>query len=173
MAGERLDPFDRVLQRHGTRAYRAALRILGDGDAAADATNEALLALRDEPAVARSPRALAWLLRVVRNRALDRLRLNRRRPWQALREQDLGSDREEPSAVAELREQRRRLWSGLASLPERQRQVVMLRSLDGMRFPAIAEQLGISVGATKVHYRRAMTVLAQLLNDVTDQETSP
>lgn len=63
-----------------------------------------------------------------------------------------------------LREELAELWRGLARLPERQRQIVMLRAIDGVALVAAAKQLGISEGACKVHYRRGMQTLVSWLN---------
>jgi RNA polymerase sigma-70 factor (ECF subfamily) len=47
------------------------------------------------------------------------------------------------------------LGAALRALPERQREVIVLRHLAGLSEPEVAEYLGISLGSVKTHMRRA------------------
>ena len=55
------------------------------------------------------------------------------------------------------------LQQALASLPDRQRQAVVLRHIDGMANPEIAEVLGIGVEAVESLTARGKRALAKLL----------
>ncbi len=166
--------FDHFLEQHGTRVYAAALRILGDGGLATDVAHEALLALREQSTLVSTEAALPWTLRVAKNRALDCLRqqLRERSRTQALPDDAAAPNHKQPLERMVLREEQAQLWQGLALLPERQRQIVMLRAIDGVAFVAAAKQLGISEGACKVHYRRGMQALAARLNPTNPEQNS-
>ena len=60
-------------------------------------------------------------------------------------------------------ELRARVVDALARLPDRQREVVVLRIIDGERWGAIAETLDLSEGTAKTHLRRALERLRALL----------
>jgi RNA polymerase sigma-70 factor (ECF subfamily) len=63
---------------------------------------------------------------------------------------------------AELREM---LLAALATLPERQRQVVVLRDLEGLSTPEVAQVLGLSEGNVRVLLHRGRMRLRELLED--------
>jgi RNA polymerase sigma-70 factor (ECF subfamily) len=135
------------------RALRHAARVLGDRAEAEDVAQEAMLKLwiaagtwrQDGPA-----KPATWLHRVVANLAIDRLRRMGRAvgldPDGAAALPDMT-----PGPEARLQEGDRMaaLDAALARLPERQRQAVVLRHVEGLSNPEIAEVLGIGVEAVE------------------------
>jgi DNA-directed RNA polymerase specialized sigma24 family protein len=73
--------------RHAHFVYGAVLRFLGDREAAAEVAQDAFLALwrRARQFDAAAGSLLAWLLGIARNRAIDRLRSESRRPMRGAR----------------------------------------------------------------------------------------
>ncbi|HEY2631517.1 MAG TPA: RNA polymerase sigma factor [Solirubrobacteraceae bacterium] len=97
-----------------------------------------------------------WLLRLARNVALDHLR--RRRPTPT--EEVYGPDEH---ADEESRHRARDLHSALASLPDEQREVMVMRHVVGLSPPEIAEQLGRTESSIHgLHHRGRRALQAEL-----------
>ena len=151
----------RVLSaRLSPRAYAHAYRVLGDSAEAEDVAQEALLRLWKQAAKWDAGRAQAstWVYRVVANLCTDRLRKRRE---SGLDEVDVPAD---PSAGVEARMQDAArydaLQAALLRLPERQRQAVILRHIEGLANPEIAEILDVGVEAVEsltARGKRALT----------------
>lgn len=146
--------------RLAPRAYAHAYRMLGDGAEAEDVAQEAMLRLWRQARSWDAGRAQAstWLFRVVANLCTDRLR--RRRPGPL----EQGEAPADPGPGAETRLQQGArhdaLQAALLRLPERQRQAVILRHLEGLANPEIAAILDVGVEAVEsltARGKRALT----------------
>ena len=143
-----------------------AARLLGDRAEAEDVAQEAMLRLwriapnwrQDEATVT------TWLYRVVTNLCTDRLRMRQRRRLSAL---DDAPDVEDgtPGAEAAMIEADRMvaLNAALAHLPDRQREAVVLRHIEGLTNPEIAAVLDIGVEAVESLTARGKRALAAIL----------
>jgi RNA polymerase sigma factor (sigma-70 family) len=95
---------------------------------------------------------LAWLYTVAQRRLIDEARRRRRRGVAVpLREET--ADAREPAYGPEVAAALRR---ALAGLPRGQREVVVLRLVEGRSFAEIAERLKASEGACKMRFRRGL-----------------
>lgn len=149
-----------------------ATRLLGgDRAEAEDVAQEAMLRLwRIAPDWREGEaRVTTWLYRVVTNLCTDRLRAGRRRAM------PMGDDLPDladptPDSAARLLSAARleALDAALASLPERQREAVVLRHIEGLSNPEIAEVLGIGVEAVESLTARGKRALAASLRDRRD-----
>lgn len=135
-----------------SRAYGVALRVVGNPteaeDAAAEAFSRALLRWRH---VGELDYRDAWLLRVTANVAIDVVRRRRRAPVAT-------SVVEMPESGAE---DRLYLLSALASLPPRQRDVLVLRYFVDLTDEDIARCLSMAGGTVKAHVHRGLARLRQ------------
>ena len=77
----------------------------------------------------------------------------------------LADGRSSPSEQAARHEELLRLATGLASLPEEQRQAVELRHLHGLSVPEVARRLGRSRASAAGLVRRGLAALRQILDD--------
>jgi RNA polymerase sigma-70 factor (ECF subfamily) len=75
-----LEAFNRLVLAYQDSLFNIALRILGDEDLAADATQEAFLHAFQKIASYRSGSFRGWLIRIVTNVCYDELRRQKRRP---------------------------------------------------------------------------------------------
>ena len=154
----------RVLaQRLVPRVLGYAARLLADRTEAEDIAQEAMLRLwRVAPDWRQGEaRVSTWMYRVATNLCTDRLRLRKRRQTDAL---DLVAEPEDsaPPVVATLIEADRMaaLTAALAALPDRQREAVVLRHIEQLTNPEIAEILQIGVEAVEsltARGKRALT----------------
>jgi len=154
--------------RLSPRVLSYAARMLGDRAEAEDVTQDAMMRLWRQAAQWRMGEAkvTTWLYRVVANLCTDRLRKRRGQPLETAPEP------EDPalSAADALQNQARAaaLEAALQALPERQRQAVILRHLEGLANPEIAEVMEIGVEAVESLTARGKRKLAALLAPLRD-----
>ncbi len=138
--------------------------MLADRTEAEDVTQEAMLRLwRMAPGWQQGgARVSTWLYRVVSNLCLDRLRKSRPRGLEEVAEPEDAA----PGAVARLIEADRMLAldKALAALPDRQRQAVVLRHIEGLTNPEIAAVMDIGVEAVESLVARGKKGLTALLS---------
>ena len=164
-AGDRT-AFDRLVARHGERALRLALRILGDAAEAEEVAQEAFLrawqaAAGFDPARARFS---TWLHRIVVNLAIDRTR--RRVPYPAAgldAATELADPAPGPEAAAAATQARAALATALAALPSRQRAAIALAYEQELSGAEAAAALSISERALEGLLRRARLLLRSRL----------
>jgi RNA polymerase sigma-70 factor (ECF subfamily) len=157
--------FEALVRRYSERAFRAAFRVVRDEEAAADVLQDAFIkAYRGLRKFENRSAFYTWLYRIVVNLALDRRR--RERPGSAVEWDDEvahtvearvalppGSDPEIESTRAEVRELVAR---GVQQLPDGQREVLILREVEGLSYQEIAATMRISKGTvmSRLHYAR-------------------
>ena len=152
-----------LAQRLVPRLLGYAGRLLADRAEAEDIAQEAMLRLWRVAPDWRQGKAKVstWLYRVVTNLCTDRLRARKRRQTDAL-DQVAEPEDSAPGVVAGLIEADRMaaLTAALAQLPDRQREAVVLRHIEGLTNPEIAEILQIGVEAVEsltARGKRALT----------------
>lgn len=153
--------------RHTPRVLAQAWRLLGDRAEAEDVAQEAMLRMWKMAPDWRADEARlsTWLYRVTANLCTDRLR---RQKFQGPALDEV-AEPPDPSPGAEQRLQNdarhRVLRNALATLPERQRQAVVLRHLEGLDNPGIAEIMDITPRAVESLTARGKRALGALLRD--------
>jgi RNA polymerase sigma-70 factor (ECF subfamily) len=165
-AGDR-SALERLLRLHHDRLYAVCRRVTGDDGDAADATQEAMIAVvRGLAAFDGRSSFSTWSHRVAVNASLDELRRRRRRPVPILDaspaepDHPLGGQGGDPAAAVAERLQ---VEGALARLPTDYRVAVVLRDLSGLSYSEIADVLGIPVGTVRSRIARGRGVLAGLL----------
>lgn len=147
-------PLRDVFARHWDAVARSAYRITGDEDDARDAAQEAFIRLHQKPPPPDTA-LRAWLCRVATNQAVNDLRAGRRRIARQVRH---GSSATQNSAdgiaEANLRAEQSLVRETLLGLPERARDLLVLRS-EGFRYHEIATVLGVAPGSVGTLLARA------------------
>jgi RNA polymerase sigma-70 factor (ECF subfamily) len=106
-----------------------------------------------------------WLCTIARNLVRDRARSLKfeRRQVEIEEEHAVTADDPLDSTVADETEQR--VMNAVAKLSPMQRQVFTLRVADGMAYKEIAEVVGSTEGAARVHYHNAMRAIKEFLDE--------
>ena len=157
----RPDAFHAVLQERSGRWYNACLRITRDAEMAADAVQEALLKAWDRRNDFRGDAALdSWIHRIALNAAID---LTRRRKRRAEDELDPDSVEAGPASSAESQYVEHAFGKDLATamqrLTTRERQIFLLKHVEGWRLEEVAESLQMPIGSVKNSLFRAVRKL--------------
>lgn len=154
-----------LTQRLAPRVFVHAVRMLGgDRAEAEDVTQEALLRLwRAAPGWRPGEAKVStWLYRVTANLCIDRIRRRRGRA-----DLDLVPEPADgaPSAATGLQQKARAeaLQQALEQLPDRQRQAVILRHIEGLPTPEIAEIMDIGPRAAESLVARGKRALEDAL----------
>ncbi len=159
-----------LLRRHTDRIHAVCRRVTGNDADAADATQEAMIAIvrgigRFDGRSAFS----TWAYRVATNACLDELRRRRRRPEPTADEHlDFGTPvgRGMPDGSTELdaATDRADIDGALATLSPEFRAAVVLRDLLGLDYAEIAEILEVPPGTVKSRIARGRAALADHLS---------
>ena len=152
--------------RHVPRILGYAARLLGDRAEAEDVAQEAMLRLwRVAPDWRQGEaKVTTWLYRVTTNLCTDRLRMRQRRKTSAL-DDEPGIEDGAPAAETVLIEVDRMvaLDAAFAALPDRQREAVVLRHIEGLTNPEIAAVMDIGVEAVESLIARGKRALSAIL----------
>jgi RNA polymerase sigma-70 factor (ECF subfamily) len=155
--------FEALVRRHYRAAYAVALSVAGNRFDAEDVCQDAFIRAADHLHECREPAKFAsWLLRIVRNRALNLRDYQRVRASVPLDDGTaaIGGAAERNIEREELRT---RLETALSHLSRIQREVVLLHDLEGWKHRKIAEALGMSEGMSRQHLFAARRLLRQQL----------
>jgi len=137
---------------HGIVMARAGWR---DAD---DLTQEVFAAAAAKLGNLRDPAAVGgWICAIARNVASDHLRQKMRRPVHASLD---GDDVAEPAVKGRTpSELQRRVLTHIRDLPEAYRETLILRLVEGMTGPEIADRTGLTHGSVRVNLSRGMQQL--------------
>jgi RNA polymerase sigma-70 factor (ECF subfamily) len=163
--------FAELYDRFSRPLYATALRILNDAREAEDIVQEVFLALWEKAAVFEQERgsAFSWAVTLTRNRAIDRIRMRKRRAelLAASQPEDFGgqsADDEGDSADAlAFKEKAVAVRAAVAALPPEQQSALQLAFFSGLTQQEIAEKLREPLGTVKARIRRGLLKLRDTL----------
>lgn len=150
-----------AMQKHGPTLVSLLWRILGNESDVCDAYQDTFVQLAHRDRGPAPGDARAFVIRCAANTAISMLRRRRQREMAARRltqappraaEADFGRDLDEQHLRDGLR-------AFIARLPERLREVVLLKDLAELPYPRVAKMLGMSVAAARVYRCRAIQLL--------------
>jgi RNA polymerase sigma-70 factor (ECF subfamily) len=156
-----------LYDRYASVLFPLALRIVRDPAEAEDIVHDAFMLVGDRARQYAPERGAvgAWLVALVRNLSIDRMRRRERRGRlgrQILTHESVGrvADPEELTAEADLRNRVRR---ALQSLPEVQRTTLEIAFFEGLSYPEISLREGVPLGTIKSRVARALMSLREAL----------
>ena len=159
--------FENFVLENQKRAFSVAYRIVGNGEDARDAVQDAFVkAFSNWGRFRRESSAQTWFHRIVVNASLDILRRTKSR------HQDPGEVPEhvqssDPAPWEEIRRKEiaEKVGSAVAELPDRQREVFVLKHYEELPIREICVLLDLAEGTVKVHLSRAVQRLREELSD--------
>jgi len=98
-----------------------------------------------------------WLLSIARHRAIDHLR--------GKRPVAMGDELPELPVAASRASEAAQVLTALRTLPEAYQETLILRLVEGLSGPEIAEQTGLSPGSVRVNLHRGMKLLREQLGE--------
>jgi len=150
------------------RVYSYVLLQLGDAQQAEDIASETMLKVLEAlPRYRfRGVPFSAWVFRIARNCLIDHHRRRRRRTEVSLEAvAEAQAQDPSPAARAEMSDSHARLRRALMQLTEEQRQVIILKFVEGLDNRAIAKVLGRREGAVKSLQYRALQALKRIMQE--------
>ena len=156
------------LAQHLPRLHRIARRMLGCNHLAADAVQECLVTLWQQPiAHAQLPaQLLGWLIRTVVHRCRHLRRTAERRQHHehiASCHCELHQGCDNPLHIAIAHETSEQLAAAVDTLPESQRVALLLYEQTGLDYEGIANRLALPVGTVRSRLSRARTTVQAAL----------
>ena len=165
LAGDR-ERYAQLVERYRDRYARYATRMLGSLDAAEDAVQDAFVRAFDQLAQCKEPdKFVGWFFLILRNRCFAERRRNRTSASLDAANGVAAADRADGGA--EDAESRRALQRALMELTPDQREVFVLKHVEGLSYSEIAERLSTSVPSLKMRMHRAYDRLREQLRDHT------
>jgi RNA polymerase sigma factor (sigma-70 family) len=166
------EPFAELVRRHQRTATVLAARVLGSGDMARDAVQEAAVTAMTGLGQLRSPERFGpWFCGIALNVARRWLRQVRAESLAG--SPGLTHDGAGPDELAELADLAARVRAAIADLADGQRDAVLLFYLQGLSHREVAAELGVSVGAVKSRLHQARAALAPRLTPLIEIREEP
>jgi RNA polymerase sigma-70 factor (ECF subfamily) len=168
------EAFGELVGRYMRRGYFAALGLVGSHEDALDLSQEAFVrAFRARSTIDPGRPFYPWLYQIIRRLCFNFVRDTRTRRrkleaaggWLAdeVGNRAAGTNPEREAERAELRE---RFEAAIGELPEAQREVLVLKEFEGLKYREIAELLDIPIGTVMSRLYAARKSLAASLGDV-------
>lgn len=167
--------FEELVLRYEKTVYNLALRMVGDRDDASDMTQEAFIKAYGSLSSFRGDSKFSvWIYRITTNVCLDFLRSKSRKQQVSLTvsdddDEDAQLDIPDPKADPEQQLIKKismqSVEEGLKTLPDKQRQILVMRELGGMSYAEIGGALSLEEGTVKSRIFRARKRLCTFLLD--------
>ncbi len=164
--GER-QAFDELVWLYQNRALRLAVRITGDAHEAAEAVQDGFVSAFVRIEKLREPGKFeGWLLRIVSNAAISRLRASSRRIDRIrLADCDIKARADDPDSKEKSAELKMAIQRAMRKLSKKEAMAISLFGLDDLSHKQTAEIMGCSEGAARWHVHKARKKLKKLLEE--------
>lgn len=155
--------YAQLVRQHQSRIFRHLLNLTGSREEALELSQEVFLkAWEALPDWRPEAQFHTWLYRIASNVAYDLLRRRRIVSYEPMAEDyDAPSGEAGPEARLQARQAMAALDAALARLPAEQREIVLLREVEGLSYEELAATLGIDEGTVKSRLARGRAALAQ------------
>ncbi|MDW3648968.1 MAG: RNA polymerase sigma factor [Bacteroidia bacterium] len=144
------------VREHSDSLFRYAYFFLKNQMDAEDVLQECLLKLwdiRKTTTLRGNPRA--FVFRMIKNKCIDRLRKEKRNPIGTAEELPETASAAQALSTLEVKESKGQLMHIIQQLPELQREILILRNMEGCSIEEIAESLDMKINTVEVYLSRA------------------
>jgi len=159
-----------LYDRLSRQAFGLAYRILGDGGAAEDAVQEAFLTVwrQSEKVDAARGKLTSFVLTVVHHKAIDALRVRKGQMSRQVRLDPVLIEKAGPDVTdrALLSLDRDAINQALTTLPEEQRQPMLMAYFEGLTHVEISEKTGVPLGTVKSRLRLGLAKMRTALGGI-------
>jgi len=169
----RTESYRILVDKYKTRAYYAALLYTGNREDALDLSQEAFFrAFKAIKKFEKGRNFYTWFYRILRNLCINHFhRIKRRSVVFSDVEEQHGSELKlpeitRPDDIFEENEQREILWQALNKLPDKDREILILKEFHELSYKELSEILHIPVGSVMSRLYYARQKLAKLLEDL-------
>ena len=159
-----------LYQQFSSLVYSIALRVVQNSTLAEEVTQDTFLKVWNQPTSWNPERGrfVSWLLTITRYTAIDRLRMERRRPMQNALELDdmrggIGGIMDDPAW-----QDGRVLRTLMDKLPQEQIQVIELAFFQGLSHTEMSERLHLPLGTVKTRVRLGLQKLKTMWAEVSE-----
>jgi RNA polymerase sigma-70 factor (ECF subfamily) len=159
-----LEAFENRILPSKSKLFRFAQRLLGSEEEAKDVVQDVLIKVwNGREQMAEIQNWEAWCMRLTKNLSLDRLRSRQRKATDSMEGFEIRYDAPSPHDNTELNESMQQIGKLIEQLPEKQRQVIHLRDIEGYSYNEICEILEIDMNQVKVSLFRARNSVREKL----------
>lgn len=160
-AGE-LEPFDELVRRHQVKIHDLCYKMLRNYDDAKDVAQETFLkAYQKINKFKGKAKFSTWLYRIAVNNCLNFIK--RQKPTEELFEEITSSGKDDPVQIYKGKKFKEMIRKAVAKLPEVQKAVFTLRSLEDLPYQEVSEILNKPISTVKVNHHLAVKNLRNYL----------
>lgn len=160
--------FNQLASRYQSKIYWHARRMTGDHLDADDIMQEVLLTMYEKLHTFRFTSSLyTWIYRITATRSINHLNRKKIKNFFSLdsdQARSLSTTEDIPEQI-DVKDQMQKLDGLLQRLPERQREVFILRNFEMLSYEEIAEITKKSVGSLKASYFHAVEKIAEWMKE--------
>lgn len=161
------EAFGALYERYVFKVFRHVYYLTNDSHTAEDLTAQTFLNALEaiHRYEMRGAPFIAWLLRIAYNLTINHKKVRKNGTAPLPEAVQIEGTLCSPEASCEAKADGERIWEGVRRLRGDQRQVIVMRFVDGLSYPDIAKVIGKSIGAVRVIQYRALCALRRRLED--------
>jgi RNA polymerase sigma-70 factor, ECF subfamily len=163
------EAFESLVRRYLRGAQAVALAVVGEAADAEDVVQDAFIRALEQLDTCQPDRFAAWLMRIVRNSAISLHRKKKVRIAMPLEWANGARSRDDPAADLERSAIREQLQKALETLPDRQREVLLLHDLEGWKHREIGDALEMKEGTVRYTLFQARRAVRARLGTGSDE----
>lgn len=177
------EAFEKLIVKYENRIYAIAFKVFKNETDAYDVSQEICIKIYRKLEQFRFDSAFStWLHRISMNTAIDEYRKQKRKHQressydepveygESLIGRQLKDTSDTPEEALIRKERIQSVWDGLEQLKEEQRQIIVMKDLEGKSYQEIGEILDIGLGTVKSRLARARIALKKVLEELWEQK---